>query len=62
MKQIHQKDVMLKNSLLGGREAQRTGKWWEIKGLTTVIQAAIKNPHFSYIFAFSRQQSCLPKA
>jgi hypothetical protein len=46
MKQINQKYVMLKNSLLDGRGGSQNGKWWEIKGLTTVIQAAIKNKIF----------------
>jgi hypothetical protein len=28
----------------------QNGKWWEIKGLTTVIQAAVKKTHILVIF------------
>jgi hypothetical protein len=48
LKQIHQKDGMLKNSLL----SSQNGKWWEIKGPTTVIQADINFLSFYLHFFF----------
>jgi hypothetical protein len=41
------KQILQKYGIWPG--GSQNGKWWEIKGLTTVIQAAIKKT-FAYIF------------